>query len=149
MWKSKKFIIIAVLAAVVLVGGIVGVACANTGAGTTPGKATLRNAISGNTTARVAQILGIDQQKLDSAFTQARQEMRDKALDDFLKNLVAQNKITQKQADDYKAWLKSKPNMPAFGPQNFGMHRFPGRGGMMGGGRNFQGKPAPSPTPTQ
>jgi len=73
--------------------------------------------------------------------------MRDEQLDNSLKNQVAQGKITQKQADDYKAWLKSKPNvrLPG-GIQPFGMRRFPGgRGGMMGGwgGRNFPGKPAP------
>ncbi len=134
MWKSKKFIIIAVLAAVVVAGSIVGVAFADTGTGTT----------SANTTfARVAQILGIDQAKLESAFTQARQEQSDAALDKYLSDQVTAGKLSQAQADQYKAWLKAKPNVPAFGPgKSFGMHGFGGRGGMMGG----WGTPAPSTT---
>lgn len=144
MWKSKKFIVIAVLAAVVMVGSVAGIAFAQTGAAS--------NA-STNTTnplfARVAQILGIDQAKLESAFTQARQEQRDAALDQYLSGLVTAGKITQQQADDYKAWLKARPETPAFGPgKNFGMRGFPGgKWGMMRGW-HFQGVP-PAPAPTQ
>ncbi len=140
MWKSKKFVIIAVLAAVVLAGSVVGVAFADTGTGTT----------SGNTLyAKVVAILNkqgvnIDQAKLESAFTQARQEIRDEALDKYLDKLVAEGKLKPEDAQQYKQWWDSKPNVPLPGArQPFGMHRFPGgRGGMMGG----WGTPAPTPT---
>ncbi len=143
MWRSKKFIIIAVLAAVVLVGSVVGVASASTGIGTTLRSTTLSNAASANITPRVAQILGIDPTTLQNAINQARQEQRDAALDKYLSDQVTAGKLSQAQADQYKAWLKAKPDVPAFGPgKNFGMHRFGGRGGMMGGWCT----PAPSPT---
>ncbi len=134
MWKSKKFVIIAVLASVVVAGSVVGVALADTGTGTTSANMTLLD--------RVAAKLNINPQNLQGAFTQARQEARDKALDDYLNTQITAGKITADQAAQYKAWVKAKPTMPAFGPQKFGMHRFGGRGGMMGG----WGTPAPSPT---
>ncbi len=108
MWRRKKLIIVAILAtAVLLVGSIGGVALAQTGStgDTTSGKTLL---------ARVAAILGIDRQKVEDAFAQAQREMRDEALDTRLKNLVDQGKITQQQADQYKAWVKSRPDMSQY-----------------------------------
>lgn len=157
MWRSKKFIIIAVLAAiVVLVGSTAGIVLARAGSGGDSQTGVTQasdNASQPKTLlARVAAILGIDQQKVENAFTQARTEMRDEALDNYLNNLVAQGKITQAQADQYKAWVKSRPDMsqyqqqlkdwlearpdiPGLGP-GFGGHGF--RGGMnWGGGRGF------------
>jgi hypothetical protein len=40
--------------------------------------------------------------------------MKAEALDKRLNELVAAGKITQKQADDYKAWSNSKPDDSAF-----------------------------------
>jgi len=111
MWRKKKLIIVAILAAtVVLVGSIGGVALAQTGStdNTTAGKTLL---------ARVAAILGIDQQEVENAFTQARSEMQEEALDSYLKNLVDQGKITQEQADQYKAWWESRPDMSQYQQQ--------------------------------
>lgn len=110
MWRRKKFVIVALLSAVVLVGSIGGVVFAQTGG-------------SDNTTAdktlvaRVAAILGIDQQRVQDAVTQARTEMQNEALDNYLKNLVEQGKITQAQADQYKVWVKSKPDMSQYQQQ--------------------------------
>jgi len=64
MWKSKKFILIAVLTAVVVGGTIGGIALAHTGNGDDSQPKTLMT--------RVAEILGIDQQKLEDAFAHAR-----------------------------------------------------------------------------
>ncbi len=110
MWRKKKFILIALLAAtVLLVGSISGVALAQTGS-TSGG--------SGETLlARVAAILGIDQQKVEDAFAQAQREMREEALDSYLKNLIDQGKITQEQADQYKVWSQSSPDMTQFKQQ--------------------------------
>ena len=106
MRKSKKFIIIAVLAAIVLVGSLAGVALAQTD--------TDGSALSKTLLGRVATILGIDQQKVEDAFTQARNEIREETLDNHLKNLVERGSITQEQADQYKAWLELKPDMAPF-----------------------------------
>ncbi len=146
MWKSKKFIIItSLLAAVLLFGATAGLALAqdeNNGPG--QGKDML---------ARVAQILGIDQQKLTDAFKQAQTEFEAQRLD----KLVQDGKITQEQADQLKTWeaarpdpkadpqkfqewLKSRPNIPFPEP--------PGPPPFHGGYNcpNWQG-PAPEPTP--
>ena len=95
MWRSKKFIIIAsVVAALVLVGSL------DRRSPRPDGK---RGDSSGKTLlARVAEILGIDQQKVEDAFAQAQKEMQNEALDNYLKNLVDEGKITQEQADQYK-----------------------------------------------
>jgi hypothetical protein len=80
---------------------------------------------------KVAKILGIDQQKLQDAYTQAGSEMLDDA--------VAAGKMTKEQADRMKEWTKQagKDGMPpmmgpswgpGFGPMDR-MHRgFWGRG---------------------
>jgi hypothetical protein len=109
MWRSKRFIIVAVLAAVVLVGSTATVVLAQSG-----------NVDGGQPKmllARVAEILGIDQQKVEDAFAQAQSEMRDEALDNYLKNLVDQGKITQEQADQYKVWWQSRPDMTQYEQQ--------------------------------
>jgi hypothetical protein len=159
MWRSKKFIIIAVLAAtVVLVGSTAGVVLARAGSGgdsqTGVTQASDNASQSKTLLARVAAILGIDQQKVENAFVQARTEMRDEALDNYLNNLVAQGKITQEQADQYKTWMKSRPDMSQYQqqlrewqeakpditlPGGFGGRGF--RGGMnWGGARGFWGR---------
>ena len=110
MWRSKKFIIVVLLAVVLLVGGTVGVVFAQTeNENDTQPKTTLL--------ARVAEILGIEQQKLEDAFAQARSQMRDEALDSRLANLVAEGKITNEEADQYKAWLQARPDMEPFQQQ--------------------------------
>jgi hypothetical protein len=138
MWRSKKFIVIASLVVVLIAGSIgAGVAFAQTSNGDDTQPKTLM--------ARVAEKLGIDQQTLEDAFTQARQEMQVEARDQYLDNLVTEGKITRDQADQYKAWLDSKPDIKIApelpGP---GMHR--GFGGFGGG---FRGWCAPPPPPSE
>jgi hypothetical protein len=65
---------------------------------------------------RVAQILGIDKQKLADAFKQAGTELAQKRTGDMFAKLVTDGKLTQAQADQYKAWLTAKPaGVPGFG----------------------------------
>lgn len=122
MWKSKKFILIAVVVAVVLVGSISGVVLAQTGStDNTSGKTLL---------GRVATILGIDQQTVESAFAKAQRDMRDEALSNYLQKLVDQGKITKEQADQYQNWWQARPETPMPVPfERFGAHRFPGHMG--------------------
>ncbi len=140
MWHKKKWIIIAVAAAIVIlvVGIIGGVAYAQTASPTPSG--TPKTTLMG----RVAQILGIDQTKLENAFTQAEKEQRDQAAKARLDALVKQGKITQQQADDYLKWLQSQPNMPpGFNAQQGPMMGPKGHMGFPG----FHGLPGPSGTP--
>jgi len=109
MWRRKKFIVVALLAAVVLVGSTAGVVLAQTENGDDSQPKTLL--------ARVAEKLGINQQELEDAFAEAQSEMRDEALDSRLQNLVKEGKITQEEADQYKAWQQARPDMEPFRQQ--------------------------------
>ncbi len=111
MWRKKKWIIVAVVAAtLLLVGGMSSVALAQTGStdNTTSGKTLL---------ARVATILGIDQQKVEDAFAQAQSDMRDEALDSRLQKLVDEGKITEEEAVQYKAWWQARPDIEPYRQQ--------------------------------
>jgi hypothetical protein len=136
MWRSKKFIIIAVLAVVVLAGSIGGVALAQTSNDNNQ-PAAQQQTLLDKVCAIYEQNTGvaIDSGELQKAFDQARSEMRDEALNNYLQGLVDKGKMTQEQADQYKAWLESKPDVP-FAPGFFGhgMHR-----GFGGPGGGFQG----------
>jgi len=68
--------------------------------------------------ARVAQILNIDLQKLTDAFKQAISEMRAEKQNTRFQNLVENGTLTQEQADQLKAWLDSRPDIPGVGPRN-------------------------------
>jgi len=147
MWRSKKFIVIAVLAAVVLVGSIGGVALAQTRIGSIGKMALARTGYGPNSLQedchgvmmdRICEIyegntgVAIDQQVLEDAFAQARSEMCDSAMeshlqnrDSYLQNLVDQGEITQDEADQYKEAWQARADMPA----RFG---FGGHGGFRG-----------------
>ena len=101
MWKSRWVIVVAALAVTLLVGST-GVALAQ-GAKAGSEKTLV---------ARVAQILGIQEQKVQDAFDQAQKEMREEALNSYLKSAVEQGRITQEQADKYKQWWQSQPATP-------------------------------------
>jgi hypothetical protein len=114
MWRNKKIILIEILTVVVLVGTLGGIAVA---------KANDENstkALANNTTLleKVAEIYqqntgtAIDAQELQKAFDQAKTEIATNARDVYLQKLVDEGKITQEQADQYKAWLDSRPNFP-------------------------------------
>ena len=142
MRKSKKYILIAVVVAVALAGSLVGVAFAQEGTGDTGQPKTLL--------ARVATILGIEQQTLEDAVAQAQKEMRDEQLDNYLDKLVENDKITQEQADQYKSWWQSRPDAPLKLEQP-GFGRFPRMGGFRGwcGPGQFSVPPQTSPSTTQ
>lgn len=112
MWRSKKLIIVTILAAVLLVGIIGGIALAQEN-----GESNGENSQPQTLIARVATILGIDQQELEDAFAQAKSEMQAEALDSYLNNLVDQGKITQEEADQYKAWWQARPDMEPYRQQ--------------------------------
>lgn len=68
--------------------------------------------VSGNVTAllpRVAAILGITVEKLESAIRQAQQEMQAEAFLKMLEKAVAKGIITQAEADQIKVWWQQRP----------------------------------------
>lgn len=68
--------------------------------------------------ARVAEILGVDQQKLEDALKQAQGELPKETPEARLQELVASGTLTQQQADEIKAWQDSKPaDIPNVPPQ--------------------------------
>jgi hypothetical protein len=71
-------------------------------------------------TTRLAEILNINKEDLENAFGQAQSELREKSLDTRLQELVNQGSWTQKQADEYKAWIKARPDVPRIGPMGPG-----------------------------
>ncbi|MFC1899120.1 hypothetical protein ACFLXP_02175 [Chloroflexota bacterium] len=58
---------------------------------------------------RVAGILGIDQDDLKDAFTQARDEMKESAFTNRLGGAVENGTITQEQADEILEWWAERP----------------------------------------
>jgi hypothetical protein len=139
MLRSKKFIIVSAILAVVLVVGIAGVAIAQTGGETQSGGKTLLG--------RVAAILNLDEQTVEDAFQQAKKEMADEALDARLNALVEKGTITQGQADEYKEWWQGRPDTLAPAIRGFG--RFGMRGFAPGMGRCFPALKGEVPAITQ
>ncbi len=115
MWRRKRFILVAMITLVVLVGSVVGIGCSQTGneeglrpesGGEPPNEAPLT---------KVAEILQIDQQKLEDAFAQARSEVRNEALDNnqpeaLLARVAEILGIGQKDLED--AFAQTRSEMP-------------------------------------
>ena len=126
MWKDKKFTILAsVLAAILVIGASAGIVLAQNGDdGAGPHDGMLPGP-EDSILPRVAQILGIDQQKLVEAFQQARAEYREQHpprqpnLEQRLEEAVQEGKLTQQQADEVKAWLAKRPANPKDNPEQF------------------------------
>lgn len=125
MWKKGLCLAAGILAVAVLIAGAVASVNADTGPA---GKMRPAHAFGrppggpggpggDEMLTRVAQILTIDKQKLADAFKQAGTELGQKRMDGRFAKLVTDGKLTQAQADQYKAWLQSKPaDVPGFGP---------------------------------
>jgi len=122
MWRNKKIIAITLLTVLLVVGSLGGVAFAQTGDDETGQRDSLLE--------RVVAILvedgvNITTDQLKDAFTQAKDELCDEAMDTRLQAMIDAGKITQEEANQMKEWLESKPDV-SIGP------RFRGRGGFQG-----------------
>ncbi len=60
---------------------------------------------------RVAEILGIERESLDSAMSTAREEHREAKQDERLATLVENGVITLEQADEIDAWEDARPEV--------------------------------------
>ncbi len=137
---SKKVkILVSVLVAVVLLvaGGAAAVMAQGKESVPTPEPATKALMTTANTTgilARVAEILGINEETLTNAFKQAQQEMREEALIKRLDKAVEEGRLTREEADAIRAWWEQRPEVIDSGPfpGGFGLPALRG-GDMMGG----------------
>jgi outer membrane murein-binding lipoprotein Lpp len=129
MWRRKRWLVVAVVAAVlVLAGTISGVALAADDTDTNQPAAQSEELWN-----RVAEIYQektgttLDLQALKDALAQVRSEQQTQALQDRLQELVQQDKITQEQADELLEWWQARPDvMDGFGFKGTGF------GGMRG-----------------
>jgi hypothetical protein len=156
MLKKRKWIIISIIAAViVVVMGILG-SIAYADSNTDTGAAKTQTDPQKVLADKVANILGVDPAKVEAAFTQAQKEINAERSAEMLKaeearidKMVTDGKLTADQAAKYKTWLESKPNVniPGMG-MNRGFDRGGSGHGFPGGfGRGmFPGGNAPSTT---
>lgn len=103
---------------------------------------------------RVAEILGIEQSKVEDAMQQAGREMADEKVEQRLQRMVEAGRLTQEQADEYLAWFRERPqDIPGFlgmgGPGHHGPrgHFHGPRGHMFGPGMKGGPTETPSTTP--
>jgi polyhydroxyalkanoate synthesis regulator phasin len=126
MWKKVLALSAGILAVVLLITGIMtAVNADNTGstatepaAGMPPGPPPDRGPGTGfnnDILAKVAAKLNIDKAALEDAFKQVMLEEQQARTDEMFAAWVKDGKLTQEQADAYKAWLSAKPaDMPGF-----------------------------------
>ena len=163
MWRSKKFLVIASLVAVVLAGSIGGVALAQTGdEEDSPPAGRLEAMLE-----RVCEIYNenpdrpgdIDCDILKDAAAQYRDELKAEAeqkmaqtREQFRQKLIDEGKVTQEQLDQWDEWLDSKPDIQIpFGPEDRGgIKPFGGLRGFGGGFHRWGGPPcAPETLPEE
>ncbi|MFH1169182.1 MAG: hypothetical protein V1691_00670 [Chloroflexota bacterium] len=149
MWHNKKFLLGMVVAVVLVLGSIGGVALAQTDNSNTSPTASNLGTLLDRALAIYQEKTGvtIDSAVLKDSITQAGQEARSEAMKNQLQSLVDQGRLTQEQADQYLQWWQSKPDVPGnFGfPGLRGHFGFRGMGGMWGRG----GTQAPAQSSTQ
>ncbi len=131
MWKGKRFIIVMGLAFAILAASLGGVALANDNSGEEGEAAARLEIMLGKVATNYFELTGeeLDIEALQTAFGQARDEMRAEALQHHLDRLVEDGVITQDEADEYLEWRQSKPDISiGFGLR--GHDRFHGMGGL-------------------
>jgi hypothetical protein len=134
MWRSRKWIIAALLAAVILAGSIGGVVLAANNGDNGEAESASETLLDRVTKILVEDGVNITTEQLKDAFTQAQREMQTEALQNRLQALVEEGKIEQSEADAYLEWWLEKPDVPFglgfHGPEGFGgMHGMRGFGG--------------------
>jgi hypothetical protein len=147
--RKRKWFIPVVVASVLLIGGITGgvVAAASNSSSNTQdqSQATDRYQVLLDRACAIYEEntgVAIDSEQLKDALDQARSEMRDEALENWLQNLVDNGKITQEEADQYLEWWQSRPDIELPLP-GLGGHGHEG-GMMWGSGFRLGIGPGPS-----
>jgi hypothetical protein len=136
MWRRKKFVILGLLAAVLIAGASIGGIALAQGNGTEDdSQPTLVTSTLWDKVATILQDDGVNvtSEQLQNAFKEAQGQIQTEALQNRLNKLVAEDKITQEEADEYLKWLESRPDI-ANKLGTGGHFRFFGIGGMRGWG---------------
>jgi competence protein ComGC len=109
MKKNKKIVLITlvVVAVLVITLGVVAVTQANDQGTGQSANVSLFDKVAAIYKTNTGN--AIDSAALQKAFQQAQQQLATDAQNAMMKKLVDSGKITQKQADDYQAWLAAKP----------------------------------------
>ncbi len=136
----RKKLLLGLVIGALLAGALTGAAFAQ--AGGTTSKGSPRDTFLDS----LAQKLGIERSRLDEALKSANTEVKAGELDSRLARLVTSGKLTQAQADEFKAWLNARPAsansiLPGAGFMG-GPH---GRGGHGKGMPEFGNKPPGGP----
>ena len=102
---KKRLVVISVTAALILLGIFGGIAAAQWQEEdkTIRGPDTLIS--------KMAEILGIDEDRVEQAFKQAASETRDERMKNHLARLVETGKITQEQANHKFEWMKENSGL--------------------------------------
>lgn len=141
MWRNKKLILSAVLAAVLLLGTLGGVVLAQDDVGNETQVQDRCGVLLDKITTVYEENTGvaIDEEQLKEAFKQAHREMVNEAVQTRLQKMVENEVITQEEADQYLEWWQARPDVQLGGP---GLRGFGGGGfhGAMRGGCGMWGK---------
>jgi hypothetical protein len=133
--KRRTKLLLVIVAGLLIIGGVFGAtaAFADNPSDGAPA-ADLMQKIARNYQTITGQDL--DTAALRQAFEQAREQVRSEQQQAFLDRLVEDGVITREQADRYRSWLDSRPDIPQlngeghgrlFGPRGLG-HFFGGNG---------------------
>jgi len=106
MPKKVKVLISALVIAVLLTVGATATVMAEGETETAPPPEVSENTLL----ARVADILGINEEDLINAFEQAQQEMCEEAFINRLNQAVEEGLITREQADEIREWWELRPD---------------------------------------
>lgn len=119
MKKRKKFVIALALGAAILAGSLGGAVLAADN-GDESESATRMEIILDKVAINYFGLTGeeLDIEALQSAFSQARDEMQAEALQNRLDKLVEDGVITQEEADEWSSWWALKPDISV----GFGFH---------------------------
>jgi len=145
MRRSKKLIIAAVLAGVLLFGSLGGIALADDGDDGPAAKfgefidKVIANYEGEGYTLESPEALKQAFADTRTEMAEARAEMRAAAMESRLAKLVEEGKITEEEADELQGWWQSRPDVPV----KFGLRGHSGFRGM-GGVRGFGGPCAPA-----
>ena len=133
MWRSKKFII-GLLAVILLVSASLGgVALAQENEEDSQPETSLNAVWDKVVIILQEEGVNITSEQLRDAVAKAQEQMRTEALENFLKKLVEEDRLTQEEADQYLEWRLAKPDV-SFGFGFRGHGGFRGMGGMRGWG---------------
>ena len=99
----RRWILVSVLAAVVALG--IGGGAVLAQSADTDGRSPIRGFVS-----RVAEVLGIEETKVQEAFDQAASDMKEEVVQAKLDAMEESGKVTPEQREEWEKWIESMPD---------------------------------------